>query len=235
MSLTLGGCLRVTIVVWCEVCFHWYVVHMLKLRCLYASLGKFYKLNAWILPASLYLKVRAIFSVSKGFLGRSPIWGTTEYFDQFLSSSLTKVVAVPESITILEDPQVELHLLRSCLGSCKIVHLFRTVPFTVLCSFLEQFGLNLKSCLGCIIQCSHPCAVPGFSTPSFGWSGFVVFLPICCCGFFSNSIRLLVSQLLSIDFHNLTFLDEELAVLSLKNFLLIYPFPLLLRMTCRLF
>ena len=36
----------------------WYVVHMLKLQGHYASLDKFYNLNVWIVPASLYLKVR---------------------------------------------------------------------------------------------------------------------------------------------------------------------------------
>jgi len=39
------------------------VVHMLKLQCNYASLGKFYKLHMWIFPASLYSKVRAIFAL----------------------------------------------------------------------------------------------------------------------------------------------------------------------------
>jgi len=37
-----------------------YVVHMLKLRCHYA---KFYNLNVWIVPASLYSKVRVIFAI----------------------------------------------------------------------------------------------------------------------------------------------------------------------------
>ena len=66
----------------------------------------------------------------------SPIWETDNFFDQFLFSRLAKVTAAQESIAILEDPQVELHLLRSCLGSCKIIHLLRTVPFCILHSFL---------------------------------------------------------------------------------------------------
>jgi len=44
----------------------WYVVHMLKLQCHYASLGKFYKLNVWIVPVSHYSKVGAIFSLLCG-------------------------------------------------------------------------------------------------------------------------------------------------------------------------
>jgi len=39
---------------------------MLKLQCHYASLGKFYNLNVWIVPASLYSKVRAIFALPCG-------------------------------------------------------------------------------------------------------------------------------------------------------------------------
>jgi len=60
------GRLRVTVVVWCEICFAraaQYVIHLLKLQCHYASLGKFYKLNVWIVPALLYLKVMAIFAM----------------------------------------------------------------------------------------------------------------------------------------------------------------------------
>jgi len=38
----------------------WYIAHMLKLQCHYASFDKFYNLNMWIVLASLYLKVRAI-------------------------------------------------------------------------------------------------------------------------------------------------------------------------------
>jgi len=37
-----------------------YVVHMLKLWCHYVSLDKFYNLNVWIVPASLYSKVRLV-------------------------------------------------------------------------------------------------------------------------------------------------------------------------------
>jgi len=36
---------------------------MLKLLCHYASLGKLYKLNVWIVPVPLYLKVRVTFAM----------------------------------------------------------------------------------------------------------------------------------------------------------------------------
>ena len=54
----------------------------------------------------------------------SPILGTTEYFDKFLSSCLAKVVAVQDSIAILEDPQVELYLLCNCLVAAKLSTFF---------------------------------------------------------------------------------------------------------------
>jgi len=41
----------------------WYVVHTLKLQGHYASFGKFYNLNVWIVPALLYPKVRIIFAM----------------------------------------------------------------------------------------------------------------------------------------------------------------------------
>ena len=41
----------------------WYMVHMLKLQCHNASLGKFYKLRLWIVPVLLYSKVRVIIAL----------------------------------------------------------------------------------------------------------------------------------------------------------------------------
>jgi len=38
-----------------------HIFHMLKLQCIYASLGRFYNLSVWIVPALLYLKVRRIY------------------------------------------------------------------------------------------------------------------------------------------------------------------------------
>ena len=40
-----------------------YVINMLKLQCHYASLGKFYKLNVWIVPALLYSKLTMILAL----------------------------------------------------------------------------------------------------------------------------------------------------------------------------
>ena len=43
---------------------------MLKLWCHYASFGKFYKLNVWIVLALLHLKVKAIFAMQPVHLFR---------------------------------------------------------------------------------------------------------------------------------------------------------------------
>jgi len=51
----------------------------------------------------------------------SPLWGDDDFFK--------------DKLCLLDDRQVELHLLRSCLSSCKIVYLLRTVPFSILNPF----------------------------------------------------------------------------------------------------
>ena len=53
----------------------------------------------------------------------SALWGPDTFFTEFLTSRIDKVTSVQEKLVLLEDPQVELHLLCSCLGSCEIVYL----------------------------------------------------------------------------------------------------------------
>ena len=58
-----------------------YIVHMLKLWCHCSSLGKFYKLNVWIVPASLYLKVRVIFAMWPVYLyGEKFVFSITAWY-----------------------------------------------------------------------------------------------------------------------------------------------------------
>ena len=47
----------------------------------------------------------------------------------------------------LDDPQVELHLLCSCLGVCKLNHLLRTIPPGSVDSELQRFDDNLRRSL----------------------------------------------------------------------------------------
>ena len=113
----------------------------------------------------------------------------------------------------------------------QIIHLLRTVPFCILHSFLEQFDSNLKSCLSHIIQCSlpndswcqatSPFRLGGLGLRSSFSSAAAAFLGSC------NSVRLLASHLLSQDFHDLVFPNEEHAVVPLKGLHLISLFPLL--------
>ena len=49
----------------------------------------------------------------------SPLWGGDSFFKDFLSSRMDKVAS------ILDDSQVELHLLRSCLSQGRIQSLER--------------------------------------------------------------------------------------------------------------
>ena len=59
----------------------------------------------------------------------SPLWGTEHFTIKELNVRIDKVKGLQTLILELDDPQVELHLLRSCLNNvCKINHLLRTVP-----------------------------------------------------------------------------------------------------------
>ena len=83
----------------------------------------------------------------------SPIWGPPQFYDAFLSVQFDKIVAIQDKLVDLEDPQVELHLLRSCLSVCKVTHLLRCVPSSSLGSFPSHFDLRLRECLSRILCC----------------------------------------------------------------------------------
>jgi len=152
----------------------------------------------------------------------SPLWGDECFFNEFLSSRLDKVATIQDKLALLEDPQVELHLLRSCLSSCKIIHLLRTVPHSVLKPYLCQFDHNLRSCLSRIMQCSLsdqswcqatlPFRLGGLGLRESGFSAPAAFLGSC------NSSRVLVSTLLSIDTGQICFPDEEAASAVFSDF-----------------
>ena len=56
----------------------------------------------------------------------------------------------------LDDPQVEMHLLRSCLGVCRINHLLRSVPKDNILNQLYRFDDALRSSLGRVIHSTIP-------------------------------------------------------------------------------
>ena len=55
----------------------------------------------------------------------SPLWGDDSFFKDFLSSRIDKVALTQDKLSILDDSQVELHLLRSCLSQGRIQSLER--------------------------------------------------------------------------------------------------------------
>ena len=50
--------------------------------------------------------------------------GTSAVYEFFLAVQFDKIVAIQDKLVGLEDAQVELHLLRSCLNVCKVTHLY---------------------------------------------------------------------------------------------------------------
>ena len=84
----------------------------------------------------------------------SPLWGNPSFFQQAVNSFISKTLSLQSNILALEDPQVELHLLRSCLGICKLNHILRTVPNDTVCDQLSTFDKGLRSSLSDILQCS---------------------------------------------------------------------------------
>ena len=87
------------------------------------------------------------------FLG-SPIWGSPEFLSTFVGSVVDRVSVLQERLRNLDDPQVELHLLRSCLGVCKLNHLLRTIPPGSVDSELQRFDDNLRRSLSSICNAS---------------------------------------------------------------------------------
>ena len=69
-------------------------------------------------------------------------------------STLTPTFDAHTLLSDLNDPQIELHLLRGCLNTCKVNHLLRTVPFEDTCDPIYQFDLSLRLTLGQILHCT---------------------------------------------------------------------------------
>ena len=71
-------------------------------------------------------------------LGTS-VWGTACFFNSFVATHVDKTLELQSHLGDLEDPQVELHLLHSCLSTCKIGHLLRTIPLAAADEQLQHF------------------------------------------------------------------------------------------------
>ena len=87
------------------------------------------------------------------FLG-SPLWGSEDFFNTSLSTRINKIWESQQRLQHMENPQVELLLLRSCLSLWKLNHILRTVPPDRVLGQLQPFDINLWNTLESIIDCS---------------------------------------------------------------------------------
>ena len=92
-------------------------------------------------------------SSSPVFLG-SPVCGPPGVFAAFVDSVIERVSVLQGSLWDLDNPQVELHLLRSCLGVCKLNHLLRMISPDSILPQLWLFDSNLCHSLSCICNSS---------------------------------------------------------------------------------
>ena len=133
----------------------------------------------------------------------SPVHGSPEFFDNAVGQRITKVLAAQAHLDDLDDPQIALHLLRSCLSLCKINHLLRTVPTHLACQQWLRFDKGLRESLGRIIhtslpssawsQATLPCRLGGLSLREARLTRHAAFLGSC------NQSRSLYRRLLGQD------------------------------------
>ena len=86
----------------------------------------------------------------------SPVWGSQKFIQATITPLLDVVYSLQTLITDLNDPQIELHLLRSCLSTCKVSHLLCTVPFENIGSPMKEFDQNQCATLGLIMHYPRP-------------------------------------------------------------------------------
>ena len=86
----------------------------------------------------------------------SPLWGSDIFFANHVHQLVQNTKSLHALIPDLQDPQVELHLLRSCLGSCRVNHILRSVPPGPILPQLQEFDKSLRSTLSEVLHCSIP-------------------------------------------------------------------------------
>ena len=154
----------------------------------------------------------------------SPVWGTADFFQSFVATQVAKTLELQSLLGDLEDPQAELHLLRSCLGTCKISHLLRTIPPGSVDEHLRCFDDGLRFTLSRVLRCPIPeaawlQAILPLRLGSLGLRESVrtapaAFLASC------HSIHSLVAQLLHMDTNLVFHLPGEEVTLELLRQLL---------------
>ena len=58
----------------------------------------------------------------------SPIYGSEQYYNAVFQKHINTVTKAQNHLIDIDNPQIEFHLLRTCLSLPKINHLLRTVP-----------------------------------------------------------------------------------------------------------
>ena len=133
----------------------------------------------------------------------SPIVGTDTFFDEFFKARVDYVLDAQSHLSDLDDPQVEIHLLRSCMSICKLNHLLRTTPPDKVAAQLLRFDEGLRHSLQTILrssipdtswlQATLPIRMGGFGLREAHRTAPAAFLGSC------NSTRHLAWQLISND------------------------------------
>ena len=77
----------------------------------------------------------------------SPMFRSDSFFMSSTAKRIDKVLLCRNHLQDLQDPQVELHLLRTCLSICKINHLLRTVSHDKISLQLSRFDNGMHKCL----------------------------------------------------------------------------------------
>jgi hypothetical protein len=87
--------------------------------------------------------------------------GTDEYVAGRLQAAMDEARRVLDRLYLLEDPQAEFTLLRSCLGACKLVYRLRGTPVqgaaskSALADIDEALRVQFERILGCSLSDDH--------------------------------------------------------------------------------
>ena len=84
----------------------------------------------------------------------SPIFGTEDWIAKSVNNKVEKILSMQAHLDDLDDPQVELHLLRSCLSQCKLNSLLRTLPSDLAPEAFKRFDAGLRHSLETITHSS---------------------------------------------------------------------------------
>ena len=121
---------------------------------------------------------------------------------------MDNILSRQNHLSDLEDSQVEMQLLCSCLSLCKINHLIRTVPPGRVTKQLSRFDHGVRHCLekmfnssmsdACWKQATLPVCLGGLGLREASRTALAAFIGSC------NSTHKLLSQLLG---HATSFVD----------------------------